>query len=644
MPSLSATARLTPRGAGLLVAALVAASLARAAYAALPVEPAGSKNVVRGTAQRAGFAVPTSRAVGPVVVRLAGAAAGIDGDVEEDRGAKSEPASEGDAVVSYEGIFGTLLNPASPTLAAGPSHLLLAANSSLAVLDKATGDFVFGLTTFDSFFAPVLPADWRGVLFSPHAIFSPELEKFVLFTTSVDRETPQSSFFIAVSQTADALGAWWLYRYDNGFPEADGWVDLAHVGVDAFGFYVTGDFFRFSDRSFKHGVLWSFGPELAFGQLAPSSAFVDLRLPDGSPAAGLVPAVPHSISSELATFFVSARPAGGSDLTLWRLTGDRGRQPALEAVAVPVQSYRPVGHQVAQPGTEVRLDAGDVRIGGAVYAFRRLWATLASDPDGDGSSSGILTVELDTDHGERVWQDFLDPGDGAYFFYPSLTAHGGDGPELDLGLLMNATHRQDLPPSLASLVYRRDGSRLFRLVARGASAYTELGGLWGEYTSAGYDWSDPGRFWGYGTVGFSISDWRTRVVAVALSPGVGEALPPEPCVPGASTACLQGGRFQLQVVWEDFAEHSGLAQVLDGASSTSAVLWFFDETNWEVLAKVLDACAIDGHYWVFTAATTTAGMTTTVTDTSTGVRRVYRKAPGPPAPVHFDTTSFRCLP
>ena len=58
---------------------------------------------------------------------------------------------------------------------------------------------------------------------------------------------------------------------------------------------------------------------------------------------------------------------------------------------------------------------------------------------------------------------------------------------------------------------------------------------------------------------------------------------------------------------------------------------FFDPDNWEVLVKVLDGCAVNGHVWVFAASTTDLGYAIRVTDTTDGAERLYRNEPGRPA-------------
>ena len=47
-------------------------------------------------------------------------------------------------------------------------------------------------------------------------------------------------------------------------------------------------------------------------------------------------------------------------------------------------------------------------------------------------------------------------------------------------------------------------------------------------------------------------------------------------------------------------------------SEQSAILYFFNRDNAEVLIKVLDGCAINGHRWVFVAPVTTLAFNLTV--------------------------------
>lgn len=112
------------------------------------------------------------------------------------------------------------------------------------------------------------------------------------------------------------------------------------------------------------------------------------------------------------------------------------------------------------------------------------------------------------------------------------------------------------------------------------------------------------------------------------------------CAADDDTGCLAGNRFKVEVHWRTQDGASGVGHV-DEITPDSAVVWFFNPNNKEMLIKVLDACTL-GNYWVFFAATTNVDFTVEVTDTVTGVVKEYKNpANNPAAPVQ-DTFTFAC--
>ncbi len=67
--------------------------------------------------------------------------------------------------------------------------------------------------------------------------------------------------------------------------------------------------------------------------------------------------------------------------------------------------------------------------------------------------------------------------------------------------------------------------------------------------------------------------------------------------------------------------------------------WFFDPANVEVMLKVLDGTALNGKHWVFYGALSSVEYTITVTDTQTGVQKIYKNPSGTLASV-ADTEAF----
>ena len=112
--------------------------------------------------------------------------------------------------------------------------------------------------------------------------------------------------------------------------------------------------------------------------------------------------------------------------------------------------------------------------------------------------------------------------------------------------------------------------------------------------------------------------------------------------PDATVLFLHGGRFRVEVAWKDFDGNTGPGHAAPPAGDDSALFWFFGPANWELLVKVLDGCAVNGRYWVFSAATTNVDYVLTVTDTLTGQAARYENPAGRTAPALTDTAAFDC--
>ncbi|HEY6324673.1 MAG TPA: hypothetical protein VJA16_24270 [Thermoanaerobaculia bacterium] len=117
------------------------------------------------------------------------------------------------------------------------------------------------------------------------------------------------------------------------------------------------------------------------------------------------------------------------------------------------------------------------------------------------------------------------------------------------------------------------------------------------------------------------------------------------CTGDATHACLQQGRYRIALTWQDASGRTGVGSPVPAAvSPDSAVLWFFDPTNWEMLVKVLDGCGLNQRVWVFAAATTNVAYTLTVTDTITGKLKTYQNPAGQAAAAVTDTDAFATCP
>ena len=88
------------------------------------------------------------------------------------------------------------------------------------------------------------------------------------------------------------------------------------------------------------------------------------------------------------------------------------------------------------------------------------------------------------------------------------------------------------------------------------------------------------------------------------------------CLATDTVACLNGGRFRLSIDWEVPEGTKGRAR-LRGFSelSDSAYATFFDESNVEIVVKVLNGCGVNERFWVFAAGLTNVATAVRVRDT-----------------------------
>lgn len=122
-----------------------------------------------------------------------------------------------------------------------------------------------------------------------------------------------------------------------------------------------------------------------------------------------------------------------------------------------------------------------------------------------------------------------------------------------------------------------------------------------------------------------------------------EVLPPPPsplynCTATSTNLCLTLSRFKVTVAWQSpSASGIGMASVMTDATG---YFWFFDNTNVELVVKVLDATTINGHFWVFAAGMTNVHTTLIVTDLKTHAVMTYTNPQGTAFQPVQDTLAF----
>ncbi|MGH9251175.1 MAG: CHRD domain-containing protein [Acidimicrobiales bacterium] len=114
------------------------------------------------------------------------------------------------------------------------------------------------------------------------------------------------------------------------------------------------------------------------------------------------------------------------------------------------------------------------------------------------------------------------------------------------------------------------------------------------------------------------------------------------CLEGPDTLCLTDGRFEIIVRFTAPGQPPKLAGTVEPRSDDAGLFWFFNPSNWEVLVKVLDACAVNQNFWVFLSANTNVAFEATVFDTLRGRTRTFSNPQGQIADSVAMTNAFSC--
>ncbi len=142
--------------------------------------------------------------------------------------------------------------------------------------------------------------------------------------------------------------------------------------------------------------------------------------------------------------------------------------------------------------------------------------------------------------------------------------------------------------------------------------------------------------------GYGIID---AVEAVEAITGAGS---PGPCVRDSRTACLLNNRFEVRVSFNTGTQ-GGDAQVMSfsGArteSDQSVFFYFFDNVNFEMGVKMVNACVAPfNRFWAFVSGLTNVGYQVTVRDSVTGTTRSYSNPLGSYPQTVGDTSAMNCL-
>lgn len=285
-------------------------------------------------------------------------------------------------VANFPGIDNSLDVP-DPTIAAGPSNIVVAVNKQIAVYKK-DGSILINPITFNSWFSSVGTSGMS--LYDPWLVYDQGSRRFFFLVSGTGISTEESYLYLSVSTSSDAAGTWCYNRFAKSTAS---WHDYGKLGVNTHGVYLTSNkaLWPFGDPNgpFNYAVLRAYRKdELTSCQASPSSwIWSDLRNADYTKASTVQPAL--TIDSPGAEYFVNARAYYNygslcrsltcyDGLTLWRATWSNNI-PTLEQVGTLQVPWYFIPPDATQKDSSDRLDTHDGRLVNVVVNNGSLWTT-----------------------------------------------------------------------------------------------------------------------------------------------------------------------------------------------------------------------------------------------------------------------------
>ena len=328
--------------------------------------------------------------------------------------------------VSFAGVDDSRrYQPADPSLAAGPNHIVQGVNLAWRVTNKTGGNAID--VDPEVFFAQFFTSnpDMTG-LSDPWVLYDHFAGRFLLTWIAYNDAFTKGFYLIQASKTSDPTGAWDIFslRSDiDGAAVTGAAADYPKLGFDNTNFYVTSN--QFGASGFTEAKIRVMAKSQFYSPTGPIewTDFINVKDSIGEFAFTIQPCVTFGTPGK--GYLVSAPDGGGNYLALFSITGTwpnaTNTLPTMAVDQVNYNVWSSPDEQV-QPGGG-RVDGSDGRLLNAVYRNGVIYTGHSVKAGGFNCAAGIKAINVSTK------TKILDEVIGAtneYFSYPMVTADVGN--------------------------------------------------------------------------------------------------------------------------------------------------------------------------------------------------------------------------
>jgi uncharacterized delta-60 repeat protein/uncharacterized repeat protein (TIGR01451 family) len=259
--------------------------------------------------------------------------------------------------------------------AVGPNHVMTVLNTQVRIQDRKGVEL--STVSLDTFWLPI----GAGSAFDPKVLYDKTADRWI-FTAMGDAQSPFSAVLVAVSQSSDPTGNWFLYRIDADQANVL-WADYPSIGFNKDWIVVTANMFPIFFGPTEINIYAFNKTNLYAGGVGQ---YTLLQETNGT-SLTIVPAITHddTLSTmylvEIENFGITFFTGISSRLRVSTITGSPGAEQltlgtAFVDPASPWFSRDPnFGFGLPQFGSTIGIAGNDSRIQNVVYRNGSLWCT-----------------------------------------------------------------------------------------------------------------------------------------------------------------------------------------------------------------------------------------------------------------------------
>ena len=424
---------------------------------------------------------------------------------------------------NFDGIAYTTTTPADPSIAVGPNHIIQMVNgTSGAVFEifNKTGTQLVAPTNLDNITG-------KGGLGDPVVLYDQLADRFVMTEFVNKNETIDQGLSIAVSQTNDPTGSWYIYFFNTGttfpdYPKFSVWNNAYYAKTNDFNSsnaYIGSSVYAFDRTKMLAGNAAATVQKFTVGATYKEFSMTPVSLQGTS--------LPPTGSGGLFAYLQDASWTGSASdsIGLLEFTVDfvtASNSKILTKVSLAAAAYKSDicsasrSQCVPQPGSAVMLEALDQRIMNQPM-YRKFGSyegiVFTNTVDKGTNIAGIRWYELKKTTGNwSIYQQSTYSPDASYRFMPAI-AYDAKG---NIGLAYNVSSSSVYPglrytgrklcDALNTMTYV-ENSLMDGTAANGNSRY-------GDYNNLVCD-PDGKTFWFTGMYNISTT-WNSRITAFTL--------------------------------------------------------------------------------------------------------------------------------